>query len=355
MDAAEVGAAMAKRLRVPHGVARAEQALWPAKNQRAHGAIGSRHAFIAFGEPAPVSAPVLSINNGSSGSDELGAPATASGKPGDEGLATLQSSTIRPATARLRLLGAESFGALHYSGGAATPPALPRSSGQPSNLLEGSMHQARPGSPSVRPATLEGRVRSDRQRAVASVVRSDATGRSSRCSGATVLPGGCLVERRSPGGSLRLPASSPESNRPPETTMATGVNHFAPSTRERTLEAFVPAKSLHAASFTAAIFAPAARLPIPHAAEHSADPRDDQFDVSAAASSGSNAVNQEGREVNRGSEGSGPAYGDVYLDGTLMGRWVMRALAAEAGLPSSGNAAFDPRRAAFPAGAMIGG
>jgi hypothetical protein len=52
---------------------------------------------------------------------------------------------------------------------------------------------------------------------------------------------------------------------------------------------------------------------------------------------------------------AGPMEGDVYLDGTLLGRWMARTLAAEAGRPASGNAAFDPRRGVFPAGAMIGG
>lgn len=53
--------------------------------------------------------------------------------------------------------------------------------------------------------------------------------------------------------------------------------------------------------------------------------------------------------------GNKPAQGDVYLDGTLMGRWMMRKLAAEAGRPASGSAGFDPRRSNFPSGAMIGG
>jgi hypothetical protein len=51
----------------------------------------------------------------------------------------------------------------------------------------------------------------------------------------------------------------------------------------------------------------------------------------------------------------GPAQGDVYLDGTLMGRWMSRTLAAEAGRPANGSAGFDPRRNVFPTGAMIGG
>ncbi len=51
----------------------------------------------------------------------------------------------------------------------------------------------------------------------------------------------------------------------------------------------------------------------------------------------------------------GPAQGDVYLDGTLVGRWMARALTAQAGRPANGSAGFDPRRNVFPTGAMIGG
>ena len=46
--------------------------------------------------------------------------------------------------------------------------------------------------------------------------------------------------------------------------------------------------------------------------------------------------------------------GDVYLDGTLLGRWIARTLAREAGRPPSGGAAFDPRRNPLPAGRTIG-
>jgi hypothetical protein len=35
--------------------------------------------------------------------------------------------------------------------------------------------------------------------------------------------------------------------------------------------------------------------------------------------------------------------GDVYLDGTRMGRWVADRLAREAGRPAGGGTAFDPR------------
>ncbi len=52
---------------------------------------------------------------------------------------------------------------------------------------------------------------------------------------------------------------------------------------------------------------------------------------------------------------NGPTEGDVYLDGTLMGRWMARSLSEQAARPASGSAAFDPRRGVFPTGAMIGG
>jgi hypothetical protein len=51
----------------------------------------------------------------------------------------------------------------------------------------------------------------------------------------------------------------------------------------------------------------------------------------------------------------GPEQGDVYLDGTLMGRWMSRALAKEAARPPAGGAAFDGRRNPLPTGRMIGG
>jgi hypothetical protein len=50
----------------------------------------------------------------------------------------------------------------------------------------------------------------------------------------------------------------------------------------------------------------------------------------------------------------GPTEGDVYLDGTLMGRWIMRALTQAASRQPSGSAAFDSTRSRLPAGAMIG-
>jgi hypothetical protein len=53
--------------------------------------------------------------------------------------------------------------------------------------------------------------------------------------------------------------------------------------------------------------------------------------------------------------GGGPTQGDVFLDGTLVGRWMARKMAQEAGRPPSGSSAFDPTRSPFPPGRMIGG
>ena len=64
----------------------------------------------------------------------------------------------------------------------------------------------------------------------------------------------------------------------------------------------------------------------------------------------------EGAVASSGPDGaSGPTQGDVYLDGALMGRWMARSLAREAGRPPAGGSAFDTRRNPLPAGRMIGG
>ena len=54
-------------------------------------------------------------------------------------------------------------------------------------------------------------------------------------------------------------------------------------------------------------------------------------------------------------DAAGPTQGDVYLDGALMGRWMARSLAREAGRAPAGGSAFDARRNPLPAGRMIGG
>jgi hypothetical protein len=55
-----------------------------------------------------------------------------------------------------------------------------------------------------------------------------------------------------------------------------------------------------------------------------------------------------------GQQGTAAIQGDVYLDGTLMGKWVARTLAREAGRPPAGGPGFDARRSALPVGRMIG-
>lgn len=51
---------------------------------------------------------------------------------------------------------------------------------------------------------------------------------------------------------------------------------------------------------------------------------------------------------------SGPTEGDVYLDGTLVGRWMARALTQAAARQPNSGAAFDPTRSRLPVGTMIG-
>ena len=62
------------------------------------------------------------------------------------------------------------------------------------------------------------------------------------------------------------------------------------------------------------------------------------------------ALNDSRQERN----GAGQMQGDVYLDGTLLGRWISRSLSREAARPPAGGAAFDPRRSPLPPGRMIG-
>ena len=80
--------------------------------------------------------------------------------------------------------------------------------------------------------------------------------------------------------------------------------------------------------------------------------RENELPVTAAAPDGTVAAN--GNET-VGPNGGGPTQGDVFLDGTLVGRWMARKLAREVGRPPSGSPAFDPTRSPFPPGRMIGG
>jgi hypothetical protein len=103
--------------------------------------------------------------------------------------------------------------------------------------------------------------------------------------------------------------------------------------------------------------APSARNRNPDAGGVAGEASADGGGASALANPGFSGV--AGPADSGGDAGSAavpnPTMGDVYLDGTLMGRWMARSLAAEAARPASGSAAFDPRRNAFPTGAMIGG
>jgi hypothetical protein len=68
--------------------------------------------------------------------------------------------------------------------------------------------------------------------------------------------------------------------------------------------------------------------------------------AAAEISGDSGAPNSSNRQT--------PTEGDVYLDGTLVGRWMARTLAREAGRPPSGGTAFDATRSRLPPGTMIG-
>jgi len=63
----------------------------------------------------------------------------------------------------------------------------------------------------------------------------------------------------------------------------------------------------------------------------------------------------EQRNNSTAQESAPPTQGDVYLDGSLVGRWMARTLAEQAGRPPTGGPAFDPTRSPFPPGRMIGG
>jgi hypothetical protein len=65
---------------------------------------------------------------------------------------------------------------------------------------------------------------------------------------------------------------------------------------------------------------------------------------------------QEGADApGAGSSGAAvPMQGDVFLDGTLVGRWMSRHLSREAGRASAGPTGFDSRRNALLPGATVG-
>jgi hypothetical protein len=79
-----------------------------------------------------------------------------------------------------------------------------------------------------------------------------------------------------------------------------------------------------------------------------------EIELSATMAAPDSAAAANGNETVAPTSG-GPTQGDVFLDGTLVGRWMARKLAHEVGRPPSGSPAFDPTRSPFPPGRMIGG
>ncbi len=66
------------------------------------------------------------------------------------------------------------------------------------------------------------------------------------------------------------------------------------------------------------------------------------------------ASSQGGDSSTSSASKSGPTEGDVFLDGTLVGRWMARTLTQAAARQPSSGSAFDPTRNRLPAGTMIG-
>lgn len=54
------------------------------------------------------------------------------------------------------------------------------------------------------------------------------------------------------------------------------------------------------------------------------------------------------------SQARGPVSGDVYLDGTRLGRWIADRLAREIARPQAGMTGFDPRLGIAWPGAPLG-
>ncbi len=76
------------------------------------------------------------------------------------------------------------------------------------------------------------------------------------------------------------------------------------------------------------------------------------YSPSGAAQASASA---QGEDLSTSSPPSrGPTEGDVYLDGTLVGRWMARALTQAAARQPSSGVAFDPTRSRLPVGTMIG-
>lgn len=99
--------------------------------------------------------------------------------------------------------------------------------------------------------------------------------------------------------------------------------------------------------------APNATAPFERAQDHQGSTP--PFAQSGATTSQEAGATQSSAPSGATDSGPGPTEGDVYLDGTLLGRWMARTLSAQASRPASGGAGFDLRRGVFPTGAMIGG
>jgi hypothetical protein len=76
-----------------------------------------------------------------------------------------------------------------------------------------------------------------------------------------------------------------------------------------------------------------------------------RFDAGIASGA---TAQQQPQQGNNTKSDMPPAEGDVYLDGTLVGRWMEKQLARAAARQPVGSSAFDPTRSRFPTGTMIG-
>jgi hypothetical protein len=180
-----------------------------------------------------------------------------------------------------------------------------------------------------------------------------------------VAPWKMTMSRRQPGiavaGSPN--ATTPERSNPPsgQPTSPAAMREFLvdqdigpprPASLPAAFSGFAPARraappsAAKASSATMAVGAPAIRLGSLPSRGEIENPATGTPQGATATQGGNEAV---------APAGGGPTQGDVFLDGTLVGRWMARKLAHEAGRPPSGSPAFDPTRSPFPPGRMIGG
>ena len=353
MDATSIGATVANRWRVPQVLALAERALVVGKGARSSMPNRSRTELTTSGIPSPHPVRVAAATD-DAGHDDRASDSTTSKTPSANVDASLsRAQTSNPTIAKIKFLDARISEVAPSTGkvGARNDAEYGRAQnlGQPRNSLQKAADDSRSvGEPALAPASNLG---SSGSIIKALQFQPDANFGD--------LSKGAFLKPRSDGlqnassGYARSPSVSREAGTVSNGAITSPTSHFAKATRPGgTAFEAVPAQSRFA-SLAGGTFSPPAKLA---GAAHTADQQSSAAPSAAAASPLENGVN--GTTDTDGSSRSGPngpIEGDVYLDGTLMGRWVMRALAAEAGLPSSGNAAFDPRRAAFPSGPMIGG